>query len=434
MLNSFDPRTPPGMADREAEKEKIRKRNETLTSKGRKVLDKAAETDFCIPVLITITTVLILVTTVMTPGARYARAHARCIPACQRVCLKWSSDLPSTPPPNPLAFLADPLPQRTAMLQVFIMGGQHRHVADSLHRPDTDELERMDDPISRCHLTDDYTVRNGKAVLRYNRRSQREEECSHMASKRGKVVAAVSDCPFLVAVYDKVAGSERDIVSSSISTSGFWEPRESGMIADLPRGSLIVDVGANLGWHTLLALSMGHTVVAFEPLAGNLELLEHSLCLNPGLDSKLTLHKTALSDSHKGDCQIQAADDNVGDGTLWCGTKGGGGWEEGRPTVPLSTLDIKIKPGTEIDLIKLDVEGHEMAVIKGGADLFAGKGGHVKPRYVVSEFSPSLIRQQGHDPQDMLIFFFNHGYTVMPPILMNMLIFCFSYSHMVKHL
>lgn len=311
------------------------------------------------------------------------------------------------------------------------MGGHRNSPASNhLHRPETDELAKMDDPIERCHLSDDYTVRDGKAVLRYNRRSQREGECSHLAPKRGKVVAAVSDCPFLIAVYDKVEGAEVDIVSSSIRTSGFWEPRETGMIADLPQGSLVVDIGANLGWHTLVALSLGHTVVAFEPMAGNLELLEHSLCLNPGLDSKLTVHRTALSDSDKGECQIEAAKDNIGDGTLWCGARGSTGWVQGRPEVALSTLDKKILPGTEIDLMKIDVEGHEMAVIKGGSDLFSGKGGHIKPRYIMAEFCPELILNQGYDPAEMLKFFMTRGYKVhqltphhLPPLSSSLFTF-----------
>jgi FkbM family methyltransferase len=299
-------------------------------------------------------------------------------------------------------------------VQIFVLG-DHRSTSNHLHRPETDELAKMDDPIERCHLTDDYTVRDGKAVLRYNRRSQREEECSHLASERSKVVAAVSDCPFLISVYDKVDGADVDIVSSGIRTSGFWEPRETGMIADLPQGSLVVDIGANIGWHTLVALSLGHTVIAFEPMVGNLGLLEHSLCLNPGLDSKLTLHRTALSDSDKGECHIEADADNIGDGTLWCGARESHGWQTGifeEHAVALSTLDQKILPGTEIDLIKIDVEGHEMAVVKGGADLFSGKGGHIKPRYVMTEFCPDLIVQQGYDPSELLKFFLTRGYKV----------------------
>ena len=316
--------------------------------------------------------------------------------------------------------------------QIFILG-DHRRASNHLHRPETDELAKLGDPIESCHLTDDYTVRDGKAVLRYNRRSQREEECSHLASKRSKVVAAVSNCPFLIAVYDKVEGADVDIVSSAIRMSGFWEPRETGMIADLPQGSLVVDIGANIGWHTLVALSLGHRVIAFEPMIGNLELLEHSLCLNPGIDSKLTLHRTALSDSDKGECHIEAAGDNIGDGTLWCGTRESQDWQTRifeEHAVALATLDQKILPGTEIDLIKIDVEGHELAVVKGGNDLFSGKGGHIKPRYIMTEFCPALISQQGYDPSELLKFFMTRGYKVQfnPPQLTSALPF------LAKHL
>ncbi len=115
--------------------------------------------------------------------------------------------------------------------------------------------------------------------------------------------------------------------------------------------------------------------MAFEPMASNVALLNHSLCLNPGLASKLTLQTLALSDSSASGCAIVSDKTNVGNGELRCkGDRGGGA------DVVRATLDDMITAGTEIDLIKMDVEGHEMAVVRGGDRLFSGKYGHVPPR------------------------------------------------------
>lgn len=178
-----------------------------------------------------------------------------------------------------------------------------------------------DDPTERCQMAaEHYTVRNGRAVLRPNRRADHIERCHQRSA--GMIAANLNaQCPFLAAVFDTVSKGDAsrpfDVVSHAIKITGVWEPRESAIIEDLPRDSLFVDVGANLGWHSLLALSLGHTVIAFEPMEANVELLKHSLCLNPGLEENLELHQVALTDMR--DCTIGASHDNIGDGILVCG-------------------------------------------------------------------------------------------------------------------
>lgn len=68
-MHSFDPRSPPGMAEKEAEKEEIRKRKEAIAAKGRRMLDAAAEREYCLPLLIAATTILMLSTLVHAPSA-----------------------------------------------------------------------------------------------------------------------------------------------------------------------------------------------------------------------------------------------------------------------------------------------------------------------------------------------------------------------------
>jgi len=64
----------------------------------------------------------------------------------------------------------------------------------------------------------------------------------------------------LIAVHDDSAPVGGALASASIRASGRWARRESAIIQDLPSDSLVVDVGANVGWHTLVALSLGHKV------------------------------------------------------------------------------------------------------------------------------------------------------------------------------
>ena len=63
----------------------------------------------------------------------------------------------------------------------------------------------------------------------------------------------------------------------------------------LPKhGGVFLDVGANLGYYSVLFASRGWRVVAVEPMARNRAALRASLCLNPHLTASVSLHSRAL--------------------------------------------------------------------------------------------------------------------------------------------
>lgn len=265
------------------------------------------------------------------------------------------------------------------------------------------------DPLARCQMDkQEYTVRNGKAALRPNRRGHRQEECAGRSN--GLVVPATAECPFLIAVY-RPQPDVYDIVSNAIRTQGFWEPRESGIIEDLPQESFFVDIGANIGWYTLLALSLGHRVLAFEPMSDNVQLLRHSLCLNPGLDERLELHEVALSEN--ADCLLGSNSQNAGDGVLLCEEQVQSMTHESKAEVALKRLDAFLQPGgPQVDLLKIDVEGHELAVLRSAEAFFRRTPGHKPPAYIISEINPEAMRSAGYDPLEYLTFFADRGYQI----------------------
>jgi len=144
--------------------------------------------------------------------------------------------------------------------------------------------------------------------------------------------------------------------------TGRFEVEETALIATLlDRVDLFVDIGANIGYYTCLALKKGKPVVAFEPQPRNLQCLYENLLSN-GWRDNVEVFPLALSA-------------RAGLLTLW-GASGPSAslvrnWAGYSPRhsqiVPVSKLDNFITgrfPEKRI-LIKIDVEGAECQVLQG---------------------------------------------------------------------
>lgn len=162
-----------------------------------------------------------------------------------------------------------------------------------------------------------------------------------------------------------------------------------------PESPLLVDVGANVGWFSLNAASAGARVAAFEAMGANARLLRASLCANgPRLMDRVALFAAGLGSS-RADCSVISDAKNRGDGHTVCNSRtggdgaiigsaaatgGGGGpgdaeavareWTlktgrkyEARGAVSLFRLDALVDE--DVQVMKLDVEGHELEALKG---------------------------------------------------------------------
>ena len=155
---------------------------------------------------------------------------------------------------------------------------------------------------------------------------------------------------------------ETDYIQKKIATNQV--PYEIEMLDDIRSrislGDLVLDIGANVGNHTLyMAAVTGCRVVAFEPNALLASALAHSLHLN-GLTERVTVQSIGLGrESAQGGFKQQIAD-NLGAQSLEIG--------EGGITIrALDELDF----AGPVKLLKIDVEGMELAVLAGGAKLIA---------------------------------------------------------------
>ena len=97
-----------------------------------------------------------------------------------------------------------------------------------------------------------------------------------------------------------VHGEEDQHVSRRLREEGIWEPFETSLLLGLLRtGDVFVDVGANIGYFSVLAAScVGDTgkVFAFEPDPENFRLLVANTALN-GVECRVRPVAAALSDA-----------------------------------------------------------------------------------------------------------------------------------------
>jgi FkbM family methyltransferase len=189
--------------------------------------------------------------------------------------------------------------------------------------------------------------------------------------------------------------------------------------------TLFVDVGANIGFFSLAMASLGHHVFAFEPMSRNARKLIQSTLRNH-LEYRMKIMQNAVSDSSGKLVLLKETDaTNQGNGQIvkhLARITGSYGVQYVH-TLSLSDVLLFI-PGHCINayIVKIDVEGHEAAVIKGAQSWLLS----CRIDHVLIEFSETTRTNQDFPASDMFKFMRNAGYTARdvnvagPSRLLNM--------------
>jgi FkbM family methyltransferase len=156
-----------------------------------------------------------------------------------------------------------------------------------------------------------------------------------------------------------------DMIQTYLYLFGVWEPDVSAFIAGrLKPGDTFVDVGANIGYHTLLAahrLGREGRVVAIESSPKIYRLLQESLADNGSPGVVRTVNRAA-SDAVGELALYEGPAQNIGLSTT-VATRG----LPSEGTISAAPLADLLEP-EEIStarLVKIDVEGAEVAVLRG---------------------------------------------------------------------
>jgi FkbM family methyltransferase len=159
-------------------------------------------------------------------------------------------------------------------------------------------------------------------------------------------------------------------IDLSIYLLGAYEPRTLKAYGPLIRaGAVVLDIGANIGAHTLhfarLAGSSGR-VVAFEPTDFACAKLRANIALNPDLAPRISLEQCFLVADRSIAAPASVASswpvaNETGELNAWHGRE-----KVSAGAIAITADDFCARAGLDrLDFVKLDVDGHEWAVLQG---------------------------------------------------------------------
>jgi FkbM family methyltransferase len=198
------------------------------------------------------------------------------------------------------------------------------------------------------------------------------------------------------------------VIATQLLGGGIWEPAETAaFLAHVREGMCVFDVGANIGYYTLLAaraVGSSGRVWAFEPEPHNFELLTRNVAENGFANVRLV--NAAVSD-RAGVLRLHLDDANFGAHSLEAASvRTSSGRSAEVETVPLDRFADEARTFDAGVLVKVDVQGAEALVIEGMPRLLA------LPRIkLLLELWPEALERAGADAGRLLAGLESLGFT-----------------------
>lgn len=182
-----------------------------------------------------------------------------------------------------------------------------------------------------------------------------------------------------------------------------WEPEERALLRSLLRpGMNVLDIGANVGIHTILraeAVAPSGRVLAIEPDLENCALLAANVW-DAGVAGVEVVRGAAGATT--GIATLSLDNENRGNHRAFAVAAA-----ERTVAVPAVRVDDLVRPEALIDLVKIDVQGTDHVVVRGMEETIR----HYWPTIVV-EFWPDGIVEYGDRPLDVLAYYRGLGLSV----------------------
>jgi FkbM family methyltransferase len=226
----------------------------------------------------------------------------------------------------------------------------------------------------------------------------------------------------LIQTHDRGFGSfiiiENDLIGRFINHYGFWEHHLWNVYSKLiSPDDIVLDAGANIGFHTVQFARLAKKVYAYEPQP----LIYNLLCTNilfNGFTDKIEQYRLGLSNSNFKIKMKPLQEYIQPDG---CYNYGGRGLVnddngKGEETVQLVVFD------KEIDVIKIDIQDSEIYAFRG-----------MEP--IIDKCQPWIMFENytwGENDKLVLDFLLNKGYTVYRSLIGNKED-CYAFKNIEKH-
>jgi FkbM family methyltransferase len=196
------------------------------------------------------------------------------------------------------------------------------------------------------------------------------------------------------------------LIGWSIYFFGTYEPEVRQQIVErLTPGGVAIDVGANVGWHALLMASRvgpAGQIYAFEPNDSTRDRLRAAVEANHF--AQIAIDSRAAAD-RQGSLGFEAPDA----GHFWDGTGRLSRDPRSAHAVDCITLDafVAARGIRRVALVKIDVEGWELAVLRGATDVLR----MLRPA-IVFEFDPHYVERSGGTSSELTGCLVEAGYAL----------------------
>lgn len=183
----------------------------------------------------------------------------------------------------------------------------------------------------------------------------------------------------------RMAGELSSFIDRQVFLFGGYERDQiSQFLAAVPRRGTVLDVGANVGNHSIMFSRAFAKVHAFEPNPGLWQAFQRNVALNPGAD--VTLHRIGLSDTATDLPLLNIDNGNLGLATFLDVDQ----YERPLQEVARARVERADDYLGEIvvDAVKIDVQGFEPQVLRGMSRLLK----RCRP-VVWAEFSAGTVTQ-----------------------------------------
>jgi len=216
---------------------------------------------------------------------------------------------------------------------------------------------------------------------------------------------------FIQNEFEKYGSYEIELGNQIIEALNFYSSKNIGI---KNKDIYMLDIGGNVGWYPSLLGRYNYSILSFEAFERNIYVSKKNYCyLNK--NSNVVIISKGLGNEEK-KCHYFNQLNNTGNGIIICNDKNILKDEKinnlfiKESDVEMTTLNsfIPFLFSKKIALMKLDVEGHELQVLEGGAELITIY--HVP--FVVLEFSPVYLKEVGSNPEKLVMLFIKNGYKI----------------------